>query len=152
LAGQGRRAVKRFLRDSREPACRVPSSCASPTLLRCAAWPGKAAVLSSASCATAASLPATCLRSADEPPGCHAANKRNERRKRRKVKDRARRLGNYIAEHRLTEQPWPTATQLLLAWLQLYTLGGYQPPLEELFMAEALIGGLVEQGTSPSQL
>ena len=119
---------------------------------RSAAWPGKAAVLSSASCATAASLPATCLRTADEPPGCHAANKRNERRKRRKVKDRARRLGNYIAEHRLTEQPWPTATQLLLAWLQLYTLGGYQPPMEELFMAEALIGGRVEQGTSPSQL
>ena len=61
------------------------------------------------------------------------------------MKDHARRLGNYIAEHRLTEQPWPTATQLLLAWLQLYTLGGYQPPMEELFMAEALIGGLVEQ-------
>jgi hypothetical protein len=38
------------------------------------------------------------------------------------------------------------------SWLQLYTLGGYQPPLEELFMAEALIGGLLEQGTSTSQL
>ena len=80
----GKAAVlsKRMLRDSREPAYRVPSSCASPPLLHCAAWPGKAAVLSSASCATAASLPAACLRTADEAAGIPRREQRNERRKR----------------------------------------------------------------------
>ena len=80
----GKAAVlsKRMLRDSREPAYRVPSSCASPPLLHCAAWPGKAAVLSSACCATAASLPAACLRTADEAAGIPRSEQRNERRKR----------------------------------------------------------------------
>jgi hypothetical protein len=62
--------------------CRVPDpECACVCFVRVVPST-KAAVLSSASCATAASLPAACLRTADEAAGIPRSEQRNERRKR----------------------------------------------------------------------